>query len=123
MGAQPTKERSVSAGPLTARVTRSKPRHPKDARQHGSNIFTEHSGKFNHISSIHIHRLRLPNIFSKTRNRPNLCRRKLKIDPLEFRVLYRPMGRVQFNFVNLGGMRPSLDAKRMGLKVFKFRPL
>lgn len=63
MGAQPTKERGVSAGPLTARVTRSKPRHPKDARQHGSNIFTEHSGKFFSYSFVHILRLRSKNKF------------------------------------------------------------
>lgn len=43
MGAQPTKERVVSAGSLTVRATRSKPRVSKDGRQQGSNIFTEHS--------------------------------------------------------------------------------
>ncbi|XP_046682989.1 tyrosine-protein kinase Abl isoform X3 [Homalodisca vitripennis] len=43
MGAQPTKERGVSSGALTVRTTRSKPRIPKDGRQQGSNIFTEHS--------------------------------------------------------------------------------
>lgn len=46
MGAQPTKERVVTTGALTVRTTRSKPRLPKDGRQHGSNIFTEHSGKW-----------------------------------------------------------------------------
>ncbi|XP_054273838.1 tyrosine-protein kinase Abl isoform X2 [Macrosteles quadrilineatus] len=43
MGAQPTKERGVSTGALTVRTARSKPRHPKDGRHQGSNIFTEHS--------------------------------------------------------------------------------
>uniref|UniRef100_A0A1B6DYH9 Tyrosine-protein kinase n=1 Tax=Clastoptera arizonana TaxID=38151 RepID=A0A1B6DYH9_9HEMI len=43
MGAQPTKERVVSAGSLTVRSTRNKPRINKDGRLQGSNIFTEHS--------------------------------------------------------------------------------
>lgn len=44
MGAQNTKERVVSTGSLSVRTTKSKPRIPKDGRQIGSNIFTEHSG-------------------------------------------------------------------------------
>ncbi|XP_066992993.2 tyrosine-protein kinase Abl isoform X3 [Anabrus simplex] len=44
MGAQQAKERVVSAGSLTVRTTiRNKPRLPRDGRQQGSNIFTEHS--------------------------------------------------------------------------------
>jgi hypothetical protein len=47
MGAQQTKERMVATAGLTVgRVARSKPRVPKDGRQHGSNIFTEHSGEY-----------------------------------------------------------------------------
>ncbi|KAK7869384.1 hypothetical protein R5R35_000690 [Gryllus longicercus] len=44
MGAQQAKERVVSAGSLTVRNTiRNRPRLPRDVRQQGSNIFTEHS--------------------------------------------------------------------------------
>nr|CAD7392504.1 unnamed protein product [Timema cristinae] len=44
MGAQQAKERVGSAGALAVRTTiRNKPRIPKDGRQQGSNIFTEHS--------------------------------------------------------------------------------
>lgn len=46
MGAQPTKERGITSGALTVRTARNKPRHPKDGRLQGSNIFTEHSGKW-----------------------------------------------------------------------------
>lgn len=44
MGAQNTKDRVNSTGSLSVRTTRNKPRVPKDGRQIGSNIFTEHSG-------------------------------------------------------------------------------
>ncbi|XP_023725314.1 tyrosine-protein kinase Abl isoform X3 [Cryptotermes secundus] len=44
MGAQQAKERVGSSGALAVRNTiRNKPRVPKDGRQQGSNIFTEHS--------------------------------------------------------------------------------
>ncbi|CAH0390780.1 unnamed protein product [Bemisia tabaci] len=43
MGNQPNKERAVSSGSLNVRNTRTKPRSAKEGRQHGSNIFTEHS--------------------------------------------------------------------------------
>ncbi|KAJ4429461.1 hypothetical protein ANN_21630 [Periplaneta americana] len=44
MGAQQAKERVGSSGALAVRNTiRNKPRIPKDGRQQGSNIFTEHS--------------------------------------------------------------------------------
>ncbi|KDR20713.1 hypothetical protein L798_04867 [Zootermopsis nevadensis] len=46
MGAQQAKERVGSSGALAVRNTvRNKPRVPKDGRQQGSNIFTEHSGE------------------------------------------------------------------------------
>ncbi|XP_030765664.1 tyrosine-protein kinase Abl isoform X2 [Sitophilus oryzae] len=43
MGAQNTKERTVSAGTHSIRTTRNRPRPVKDGRQTVSNIFTEHS--------------------------------------------------------------------------------
>ncbi|XP_022909012.2 tyrosine-protein kinase Abl isoform X2 [Onthophagus taurus] len=43
MGAQNTKERTVSVGTNSIRANRSKPRPVKDGRQIVSNIFTEHS--------------------------------------------------------------------------------
>lgn len=48
MGAQNTKERTVSAGTHSIRTTRNRPRPVKDGRQTVSNIFTEHSG-MNHL--------------------------------------------------------------------------
>jgi hypothetical protein len=46
MGAQQAKERVGSSGANAVRNTiRNKPRAPKDGRQQGSNIFTEHSGE------------------------------------------------------------------------------
>lgn len=48
MGAQNTKDRVVTTGSLSVRTTKTKPRLPKDGRQIGSNIFTEHSG-MNHF--------------------------------------------------------------------------
>lgn len=48
MGAQNTKDRVVTTGSLSVRTAKNKPRLPKDGRQIGSNIFTEHSG-MNHI--------------------------------------------------------------------------
>jgi len=46
MGAQQAKERVGSSGALAVRNTiRNKPRVPKDGRQQGSNIFTEHNGE------------------------------------------------------------------------------
>lgn len=52
MGAQQVKERTSSTstalglGTSSIRHSRTKPRVPKDSRILGSNIFTEHSGKF-----------------------------------------------------------------------------
>lgn len=51
MGAQNTKERTVSVGLHSTRAARSRPRPPKDGRQIVSNIFTEHNG-MNHYSIV-----------------------------------------------------------------------
>lgn len=52
MGAQQGKERSFSGsstlgvGTNSIRLSKTKPRVPKDNKTLGSNIFTEHNGKF-----------------------------------------------------------------------------
>lgn len=46
MGAQNTKERTITSGTHSIRATKSRPKPTKDGRQIVSNIFTEHSGMY-----------------------------------------------------------------------------
>lgn len=53
MGAQNTKERTVSVGTHSVRANRNRPR-VKDGRQITSNIFTEHNGMNHLIAYLHL---------------------------------------------------------------------